>query len=96
MSSKAFSFCITDDRTSQIDAIVAEAIRLTPKAAHFVPSWYKFDEDNILSVCVATPDDVVTLLNDIAIFAPVDMPIKWIIIDIATSYISDIASHAFD
>lgn len=96
MSTKAFSFYITADKTSQIDAIVAEAIRVNPEGTHFVPKWYKLDEDNILAQCDATPDEVSTLLDDIAIFAPVDMSVKWIINDIAESYISDIASHAFD
>lgn len=76
MSSKAFSFCITADKSSQIDAIVAEAIRLTPDAAHFIPKWSELCEDGFLVECVATPDDVSNLLDDLAIFSTGDMSIK--------------------
>lgn len=96
MSSKAFSFCITAEKTSLIDAIVSEAVQLTPNASHFIPKWHELCEDGILVECDATPDDVNTLLDDLAIFSTGDMSIKWIITDIAESYISNIASHAFD
>ena len=96
MSTKAFSFFVTAGETSKIDAIVAEAIRITPEASHFVPKWYQYCQDGLMAVCDATPNEVKDLLDDLAIFEPLDMSIKWLITDIAKSYISDVASHAFD
>lgn len=96
MSSKAFSFYITADKTSRVDAIVAEAIRITPDASHFVPKWHPLCQGGLMAFCDATPNEVKDLLNDLAIFSTGDSSIKWIIVDIANSYITDIASHAFD
>lgn len=96
MSSKAFSFYITADKTSQIDAIVAEAIRITPDASHFVPKWYPMCQAGLMAFCDATPNEVKDLIDDLTIFAPGDIMIKWLIADITNSYISDIASHVFD
>ena len=96
MSSKVFSFFITADKTSKVDAIIAEAIRVTPEANHFVPKWYQLCPDGLMAVCDATPNQVKDLLDDLSIFAPGDSSIKWIITDIANSYISDIAAHALD
>lgn len=96
MSTKAFSFFIEATKTAQIDAIVAEAIRITPEAQHFVPKWFRMCPDGMLAFCDATPNDVNNLLDDLSIFTPGEQSIKWIIVDIAKSYISDVASHAFD
>ncbi len=96
MSSKVFSFYITANQTSQVDAIVAEAIRITPNASHFVPKWYPQCQGGIMAFCNATPNEVKDLINDLAIFSTGDSSIKWLITDIANSYISDVASHAFD
>lgn len=96
MSSKAFSFCITATQTSQVDAIVADAIRTTPDASHFVPKWHPLCQGGLMAFCDATPNEVKDLLNDLAIFSTGDSHIKWLIVDIASSYISDVASHAFD
>lgn len=96
MSTKAFSFFIEVSKTAQVDAIVAEAIRIAPEASHFVPKWYQYCQDGLIAVCDATPKEVKDLLDDLAIFEPLDMSIKWLITDIAKSYISDVASHTFD
>lgn len=96
MSTKAFSFFITADKTSIIDAVVAEAIRITPEASHFVPKWYQLCQDGLMAVCDATPNQFKVLLDDLSIFTPGDLSIKWLITDIAKTYISDVASHAFD
>lgn len=96
MSTKAFSFFVTKDQSFKIDSIVAEAVRLTPEASHFVPKWYQLCEDGLMAVCDATPNQVEDLLDDLSIFAPSDIAIKWLITDIAKSYITDVASHAFD
>lgn len=96
MSTKAFSFFIEATKTAKVDAIVAEAIRITPEAQHFVPKWYQYCQDGLIAVCDATPKEVKDLLDDLSIFSTGDSSIKWLIVDIAKSYISDVASHAFD
>ena len=96
MSSKAFSFCIDSSKSTRVDAIVAEAIRITPEAQHFVPKWYRLCSDGIIYMCDATPNEVRCLLDDLSIFSTGDSSIKWLIVDIANSYIADVASHAFD
>lgn len=53
-------------------------------------------QGGLMAFCDATPNEVKDLIDDLAIFAPGDIMIKWLIADIANSYISDIASHAFD